>query len=132
MIPILVMLPAMTEGAAKVAGIDPHGWTLTLISVSVVFAALIVLYFIYNLSGKAFSGELKKAVRKPKGGDAEIAAAIAYALSAESADDTVAAIAIALELESGACVHDIEPGIITIRHEVSPWDDKSANFRKRI
>ena len=35
---------------------DPHGWTLTLISVSVVFVALIILYFLYTLSGNIFSG----------------------------------------------------------------------------
>ena len=33
------------------AQVDPHGWTLTLISVSVVFIALIILYFLYSLSG---------------------------------------------------------------------------------
>ena len=38
---------------------DPHGLTLTLISVSVVFAALIVLYFVYSLSGNIFSGKFK-------------------------------------------------------------------------
>ena len=73
---------------------DPHGLTLTIISVSVVFAALIVLYFIYSFSGKLFSGELKASAKKMKrvmpGTDREspeIAAAIALALDMESAGD---------------------------------------------
>ena len=31
---------------------DPHGIIITVVSVSVVFAALIILYFAYTLTGK--------------------------------------------------------------------------------
>ena len=116
------------------AEIDPHGWTLTLISVSVVFAALIVLYFIYNFSGNIFSGKYKrkpKASKAPKGTDeAEVAAAIALALEAEAGGETEAAIATALHLYLSDAVHDLEPGFITLRRTPSPWDNKSVNFRK--
>ena len=116
------------------AQIDPHGWTLTLISVSTVFAALIVLYFIYNFSGNAFSGKYKrkpKAPKAPKGAaSGEVAAAIALALQAEAGGETEAAIATALHLYLSDAVHDLEPGFITIRHTPSPWDDRQSNFRK--
>lgn len=53
----------LTAGSDRMAQIDPHGWTLTLISVSVVFAALIILYFVYTLSGGIFSGKLSASLK---------------------------------------------------------------------
>ena len=38
----------LTAGADRMMQTDPHGWTLTIISVSVVFIALVILYFIYD------------------------------------------------------------------------------------
>ena len=130
----LYSLLLLTAGGDRMAEIDPHGWTLTLISVSVVFAALIVLYFIYNFSGNIVSGKYKrkpKAPKAPKGTDeAEVAAAIALALEAEAGGETEAAIATALHLYLSDAVHDLEPGFITLRRTPSPWDNKSVNFRK--
>ena len=128
----------LTAGGDRMAQTDPHGWTLTLISVSVVFAALIVLYFIYNFSGKLFSGELKKTARKVKrsvvsGSDresAEVAAAIALAMDMEQDGDTYAAIATAVHLYFNDSVHDVEPGIVTIRRTDSAWNNKQLNFRR--
>ena len=132
----LFSLLLLTAGGDRMAQVDPHGWTLTLISVSTVFAALIVLYFIYNFSGNAFSGKYKikrkpKAPKPVKGTlDDEVAAAIALALQAETADGTEAAIATALHLYLSAAVHDFEPGFITIRRTPGPWDNRQFNFRK--
>ncbi len=130
----LYSLLPLTAGSDRMAQIDPHGWTLTLISVSTVFAALIVLYFIYNFSGNIFSGKFKRKPRAPKAPkgapDGEVAAAIALALQAEAGGETEAAIATALHLYLSDAVHDIEPGFITIRHTPSSWDDRSSNFRK--
>ncbi len=127
------LLP-LTAGGDRMAEIDPHGWTLTLISVSVVFAALIVLYFIYNFSGNIFSGKYKRAPKpkKAKKGelDGAVAAAITLALEAEAGGEAEAAIATALHLFLSDAVHDIEPGIVTIRKASSAWDDKQLNFRK--
>ena len=116
------------------ASIDPHGWTLTLISVSVVFAALIVLYFVYSFSGSLFSGKFKR-TPKPKKAvkgtpDAEVAAAIALALDMENGGDVYAAIATAVHLYFNDSVHDVEPGIITIVRKESVWNNKLLNFRK--
>ena len=119
------------------AEIDPHGWILTLVSVFVVFCALIILYFVYTLSGNVFSGKFSSAKTKTKQQkksskepDAEIAAAIAMALEAELAGEAQAAIALALHLSLSNAVHDAEPGFITIAKRNSAWDNKEVNFRK--
>ena len=130
----LYSLLPLTAGGDRMAQIDPHGWTLTIISVSVVFSALIVLYFIYNFSGNIFSGKYKRKPKAPKKAagapEAEVAAAIALALQAEAGGETEAAIATDLHLYLSDAVHDVEPGFITIRHTPSPWDDRQSNFRK--
>ena len=66
MITFLYNLLPLTAGGDRMAEIDPHGWTLTIISVSTVFAALIILYFIYNFSGNIFSGKYKRNPRAPR------------------------------------------------------------------
>ena len=121
----------LTAGGDRMMQTDPHGWTLTLISVSVVFAALIVLYFIYTFSGNLFSGKFKLPRRPKKGqADAELAAAIALALDMDQSGDEYAAIATAVHLYLSDTVHDVEPGFITIVRKESGWSDKSLNFRK--
>lgn len=128
----------LTAGADRMAQVDPHGWTLTLISVCVVFIALVILYFIYTLSGNFFSGKIrfgrKKKEKAAEGNadEAAVAAAIALALDSETGKgDEAAAIALALHLHLNGGVHDFEPGIITIRRDkTSGWDSKQRNFRK--
>ena len=124
----------LTAGGDRMMQTDPHGWTLTLISVTVVFTALIVLYFIYTFSGNIFSGKFKRAPKPKKAvkgtPDAEIAAAIALALDMESAGDEYAAIAAAVHLYLNDAVHDVEPGIVTIVRKDAAWNNKSLTFRK--
>ena len=124
----------LTAGGDRMAQTDPHGWTLTLISVGVVFAALIVLYFVYSFSGNIFSGKFKRAPKPKKAvkgtPDAEVAAAIALALDMENSGDVYAAIATAVHLYLNDAVHDVEPGIITIARKDSAWSNKALNFRK--
>lgn len=121
----------LATGSERMAQADPHGWTLTLISVSVVFLSLIVLYFLYNLSGNIFSGKFKRKAR-PGGtaADADVAAAIALALDAELGGDDAVAAAVALHLYLSDSVHDVEPNVITIRRTQSAWKAKERNFRK--
>ena len=130
----LFSLILLTAGGDRMAVTDPHGWTLTIISVSCVFTALIILYFIYNFSGNIFSGKYKRKPKAPKAAKGEIsgevAAAIAMALEAEAGGETEAAIATALHLYLSDAVHDLEPGFITLRRTPSPWDNKQLNFRK--
>ena len=130
----LFSLMLLTAGGDRMAVTDPHGWTLTIISVSCVFTALIILYFIYNFSGDIFSGKYKRKPKAPKAAKGEIsgevAAAIAMALEAEAGGETEAAIATALHLYLSESVHDLEPGFITLRRTPSAWDDRQFNFRK--
>ena len=124
----------LTAGGDRMLQTDPHGWTLTLISVSVVFLALIILYFLYNLSGNIFSGKFKRKEKAPKTiagtPDGAVAAAIALALDMEQDGDTYAAIATAVHLYLNDAIHDVEPGIVTIVRKDSGWNNKTLTFRK--
>lgn len=128
----------MTAGAQRMAQTDPHGWTLALIAVTTVFTALLILYFIYNMIGKAAQKSLSgtprgRKAKKAKAGtapDADTAAAIAMALESELGGEVNAAIAMALHLYLNDTVHDIEPDIITIMPRQSSWNDKTLTFRK--
>lgn len=121
--------------AQKMKETDPHGWTLSVIAVAVVFSALLILFLIYNLSGNIFTGRvrLKRKARRgsPEGPEA---AAIALALNDYTScdEDIPAAIALALHLYCEGGVHDTEPGFITIKsNSSSAWGNKSLNFRKQ-
>ena len=111
--------------SAQMAERDPHGAIITLVSVSMVFIALIVLYFAYTFIGKLSSGEIKlkmpkkKAVSKPAKGSPtpEEAAAIAMALDQEMNGEVYAAIGMALHQYLNDTVHDMESYIITIKRK---------------
>ena len=60
----------------------------------------------------------------------EIAAAIALALDMEQDGDVYAAIATAVHLYLSDCIHDVEPGIVTITRRDTAWNNKALNFRK--
>lgn len=132
-------------GSQRIGRTDPHGWVLTLTAVSVVFAALIILWLIFNFTGNVFSGKYRKsggkASESPKktagsgkrGGvpDAETAAAIALALERECGGETHAAIAAALHLYLNDTVHDEESFVLTIRQPASSgWKDKAHTLRR--
>jgi len=123
----------LTAGAERMAQTDPHGWTLTLISVSVVFIALLILFGVYSLSGDIFSGKFRHKSSAKAPDDAQAVAAIALALRAECAPDEEIAALAALSLYLGESVHDVEPGVITIRkNPASAWGNPEFNFRKHI
>ncbi len=48
----MMPLEVIHEGAARMQQLDPHGWTLSIIAVAVVFSALIILFILYSFSGK--------------------------------------------------------------------------------
>lgn len=137
----------ITEKAESLWQTDPHGLTLTLIAVSTVFIGLIILYFIYNLSGNIFSGKFKKAREEKKAKAAaakathvkaaagkitdEVAAAIAMALQTDGGDEVYAAIATALHLHLSCNSHDGGPFVLTIKPCQSAWGNKMLNLRKQ-
>ena len=133
--------PTAASKSDQMAERDPHGWILTLVSVSVVFSALAILWFFFWLlferPAKRKAGVIPSAARNlskaQKAGtpDGEVAAAIALALDMEQGGDVYAAIALALHLELGATAHDAESFVLTIRQDPSRWNaDKTDGFRR--
>ena len=123
---LLQVSESVLAKSAEMAEKDPHGAIITLVSVTVVFVALIVLYFAYTFIGKLSSGEVKlkmpkKAAPKPvKGGPTpEEAAAIALALDQEMNGEVYAVIGMALHQYLNDTVHDMESYVITIRRKNS-------------
>lgn len=118
---------SLETGAQKVAREDPHGWILTLVSVSVVFIALMLLWWLFA----ALFGQKKKKTPASKGMNPEVAAAISMALQSEFGSEVYAAIGLALHEYLQDTVHDNESFIITIRpSEGSQWASKSQGFRR--
>lgn len=146
--------PTAASKSDQMAERDPHGWILTLVSVSVVFSALAILWFFFWLLFERpakkrsldSARDDKKSARKgnpvistkAKGRmekstpDAEVAAAIALALDMEESGDVYAAIALALHLELSATAHDAESFVLTIRPTPhSAWNNPADGFRRR-
>ena len=111
--------------SAEMAARDPHGVIITVVSVAVVFTALVVLYFAYTFVGKAVNGKFdwkslaSRFKRKAAKGapSEEEAAAIAMALDQELNGETYAAIGLALHQYLNDTVHDNESYIITIKRK---------------
>lgn len=116
---------------------DPHGWTLTVVSISVVFCALAILWGLFILLFRILAASDKAPVKKPVAAkkasgtpDSEVAAAIACALDMECSGEDYAAIAAAVHLYLSDMVHDEETYIITINRKDSTWNEKSSMFRR--
>lgn len=96
-----------------------HVWMVTGLGFCMVIALLVVLIFILKLLGAVVSS----AVKAPKAEQPK-AAAQAPAAAQASADDDLAAIAMALHLYFNG-VHDVEPTEIHIKRvERSGWNSK--------
>ena len=127
-------------GSQRMEKEDEHGFVLTLVSVTVVFTALIILWWLFSLLGKVSGSEGKKSCTCKKDSHAkagksgkmapETAAAIAMALDQEMNGEVYAAIAAALHLYAEESVHDKESFVITIQRKQSSWNSKEQNFRQ--
>ncbi|MBO7396953.1 MAG: OadG family protein, partial [Bacteroidales bacterium] len=116
--------------AQQMAISDPHGFTLAVVSIAVVFSALAILWFLFWLLFERRAARKAAPAAKRGTPDGEVAAAIALALDMEESGDDYAAIAAALHLYLSESVHDLEPGFVTIRRTPSGWDNKALGFRK--
>ena len=121
---ILQTSSSVLTKSAEMADKDPHGAIITLVSVSVVFIALIVLYFAYTFIGNISSGKVNLPKKREKtknvkseGPSAEEAAAIAMALDQEFNGEAYAAIGMALHQYFNDTVHDNESYILTIKRK---------------
>lgn len=130
--------PTAASKSDQMAERDPHGWILTLVSVSVVFSALAILWFFFWLlferpAKKNAAAPAAKPAPKTANGtpDGEVAAAIALALEMEQNGDAYAAIATALHLYFSESVHDAESFVLTMRPAgPSRWNDRTQGFRR--
>lgn len=114
------------RNSAEMASRDPHGLIITLVSVAVVFVALVILYFAYAFIGKVVNVKpdlrscfrcRRKSARTDDVPSPEEAAAIAMALDQELNSEVYAAIGMALHNYLGDTVHDKESYIITIKRK---------------
>jgi glutaconyl-CoA/methylmalonyl-CoA decarboxylase subunit delta len=101
------------------------GIIITLVGISVVFIALLVLSFIFGLIPKMLKVQMRKRFRKAGkiSGDEECCTDIS--------GDTNAAIALALHLYMSE-LHDMESNVMTIEkvsRRYSPWSSKIYGLR---
>ena len=112
----------------RMKALDPYGWILALTAMSVVFLALILLYFIFKGIGNANIRAGKKRSAASSGTDIK---ASAYG---EVPGEVYAAIATAMHLynEEGEG-HDEESFVVTLQHTdrtYSPWSSKIYTLRE--
>jgi Na+-transporting methylmalonyl-CoA/oxaloacetate decarboxylase gamma subunit len=117
------------ENIQKFKDEDPSGILLTLMSMGVVFCALLLLYILFKLFGKAFAAKDKK-----KEEDVAIDKAVDNSTVEETQpagdDEAIAAICMALYQHFNA--HDEESGILTFdrSHQASSaWGSKGNLLR---
>lgn len=117
--------------ADKFARADPNGVVMAISAMSVVFAALVMLYLIFRTLGRAF---VRSAAPRPK---KAVAVASPADVSADGEErgitgEEFAAIAVALYRYSED-LHDIENTVLTINRGAkaySPWSSKIYGLRQ--
>ncbi len=90
--------------SAEMALRDPNGVIITLVSVSMVFCALLVLYLAYALIGKLSTSSISLPKSKKETSD-------------EISDEVAAAIGVALNQYFSETAHDVESYKITIKRK---------------
>lgn len=110
----------------KFGAMDPFGIGMAVIAMSVVFAALLLLYVVFKNTKKIYSIDLKKMFkRKEKVAEAQKAS------DEEITGEVNAAIALALHLYVSE-LHDHEEAVLTIKkvaRTYSPWSSKIYGMR---
>jgi len=122
---------AMIDKAAKpdrMKEIDPYGWILAMTAMSVVFLALIILYFIFKAIGNANIRAGKKRSAAVSGTD------VNESQYGEVPGEVYAAIATAMHLyQEDDENHDEESFVVTLHHTdrtYSPWSSKIYTLRQ--
>ena len=114
--------------ATRMKEIDPYGWVLALTAMSVVFVALILLYFIFKGIGNANIRAGKKRSAAVSGTDVKTSA------YGEVPGEVYAAIATAMHLyNEDSETHDEESFVVTLHHTdrtYSPWSSKIYTLRE--
>ena len=112
----------------KMKAMDPYGWILALTAMSVVFLALILLYFIFKAIGNANIKAGKKRSAAAAGTD------VKSSQYGEVPGEVYAAIATAMHLyNEDSETHDEESFVVTLHHTdrtYSPWSSKIYTLRE--
>lgn len=108
------------ENIEKFHNGDPHGFTIAIIAMLIVFAALTLLFLLFKLFAIVSGGKKKDEVA-PAAAAAEAAPEAEEAASA--GNDEIAAICMALYQHFNA--HDEESGVLTIHHDAhTDWTNE--------
>lgn len=106
---ILEVTEGLIDKSAEMAENDPHGFIITVVSVSVVFASLIILYFAYTLIGKIANSKIVQKTETPEGNNADP--------EQHPTAEEAAAISLALQQHMDETRHDKESYVITIQRD---------------
>jgi Na+-transporting methylmalonyl-CoA/oxaloacetate decarboxylase gamma subunit len=108
--------------------LDPWGWIMAVLAMTVVFVALIILYVIFKYIGKFNIRQGKKRVAAQSGKD------LSEVQYGELPGEAYAAIALALHLyKVESETHDEESLVMTLQHtdrSYSPWSSKIYGLRQ--
>ena len=125
---------ALVDKAAKpdrMKQIDPYGWIMALTAMSVVFTALILLYFLFKAIGNA---NIKASNRKAAAAAGAASSAAPKTDFGEVPAETYAAIATAMHLYMAeAEAHDDESFVVTmtpVDRTYTPWSTHIQGFRQ--
>jgi Na+-transporting methylmalonyl-CoA/oxaloacetate decarboxylase gamma subunit len=113
--------------AEKFVKVDPSGFGMAMVAMTVVFLSLILLYVVFKGIARAFSHEWKKRSLMKQGKMVE-----AEALPSETSGEINAAIVMALHLYMSQ-LHDHEQTVLTIKkisRTYSPWSSKIYGLRR--
>ncbi len=111
---------------------DPHGFTITIIAMAIVFTALLLLFIVFKFVGKFNIFILNRKSNKTSASNAEEEAPVVDIKDTPAA--AYAAIAMALYLyQKEEEAHDFESLMLTQKHTdrtYSPWSSKIYNLRQ--
>lgn len=125
------MIVAGETKADRLKETDPHGISLTIISMAIVFSVLIIIYCMLKIFGYVARKEAAKNAAKTAAPKEEAVAATPAAAPAkadgELSEEEIIAIGMALHLHLGG-QHDQESEVLTIVPNATAWANKSLNF----
>ncbi len=133
------VLPALAQSAAKEENLakienfkthDPYGVSMSIISMGVVFIALIVLFLCFKWSGKLLNRGLKKTAAGAGSHRNATFVQVSNKKTGEKADsEIVAAIGMALFLAEDG-MHDIESEELTFLPSEQSWTGRGNNQKQ--
>lgn len=124
---VVLLQVSSHKEAAEFGKLDPYGFGMTLVAMSVVFLSLLVLYVIFKNIAKLFAYDFKNKtvaskepseVKKDNQATLELGAAIAMAIHLYQQE-----------------LHDHEAALLTIKkinRSYSPWSSKIYGMRKDL